>query len=64
MRVTVRLTEAAPVTGGLALELLSVEGEAFPKGPSSRRGKPPKRKAARAKHKAAKTKRKVTRRRK
>jgi ribonuclease R len=31
-RVTVRLTEAAPVTGGLLLELVEVEGKDLPKG--------------------------------
>ena len=61
-RVTVRLTEAAPVTGGLALELLSVEGDAMPRGPV-RRGRPARRKAVRAKRKSDKVKRKVARRR-
>jgi len=64
MRVTVRLAEAAPVTGGLALELLAVEDETFAKGPAAVRGKPPRRKQARARRKTDKTKRKVTRRRK
>ncbi|WP_371060790.1 ribonuclease R [Rhodosalinus sp. 5P4] len=59
-RVTVRLTEAAPVTGGLALELVELEDRKMPR-PSAPRGKPPKRKAQRAQHKDAKTKRKVTR---
>ena len=74
-RVTVRLAEAVPITGGLVLELLEVEGTAMPQGGrSSRRGKPGKgrgpvkRKAAAAKKKAgkveAKAKRKVTRKRK
>ncbi len=71
-RVTVRLSEAAPVTGGLALELVSIEGEDLPRGPARGRGKParhkpsgrgqaPKRKQAKAKHKADKDKRKVRR---
>ena len=32
--VTVRLTEAEPVTGGLMLEMLELRGKAMPKGPS------------------------------
>ncbi|KAG1715243.1 Ribonuclease R 1 [Nymphon striatum] len=38
-RVKARLTEAAPVTGGLALELLELEGKALPRGsgPQTRR---------------------------
>jgi ribonuclease R len=64
-RVTVRLTEAAPVTGGLALELLTHDGKQLPRGSSGRgRGKPVKRKLARAKKKASKTARKVKRSRK
>ncbi len=67
-RVTARLTEAAPVTGGIALELISLDGELVKRagrggGKGRGRGGPTRRKAAKAKHKAAKTKRKVTRRR-
>ena len=65
-RVVVRLAEAAPVTGGLALELITHEGKSLPQGSGSgrgRRGKPAKRKLARAKKKSAKSARKVTRRR-
>jgi ribonuclease R len=62
-RVTVKLTEAAPVTGGIALELVTVEGKAMASGPARGRGKAPKRKLGAAKHKAAKTKRKVARKR-
>ena len=62
-RVTVRLVEAAPVTGGLRLELLSLEGKPLPRGPARGRGAPARRKAAVAKKKAAKTQRKVTRKR-
>ncbi|MEM9581051.1 MAG: ribonuclease R, partial [Pseudomonadota bacterium] len=64
MRATVRLAEAAPVTGGVILELITLDGKALPKGRSggSRRGGP-RRKAAKSKHKAAKVKRKVSRRR-
>ncbi|MDH2326739.1 ribonuclease R [Cereibacter sp. SYSU M97828] len=40
-RVLVRLTEAVPVTGGLMLELLEIEGGKMPRGPQKgRRGKP------------------------
>ena len=61
MRVTVRLAEAVPVTGGLMLELLEVEGTGMPS--PVRRGKGARfaRKPAREKRKAAKVKRKVTR---
>ncbi|MDX1822827.1 MAG: ribonuclease R [Paracoccaceae bacterium] len=62
-RVRVKLTEAAPVTGGIALELTSIEGREMPKGPPGSRGKPPKRALGRAKHKASKLKRKADRRR-
>ncbi|SFA89428.1 RNAse R [Poseidonocella pacifica] len=74
-RVTVRLMEAAPVTGGLAFELLTVEGDDMPSGGASARGRgrrsgppakragTPKRRLARAKKKDAKIKRKVARKR-
>lgn len=62
-RVTVRLTEAAPVTGGIALELLTLDGKPLPTGGQRGRGKPAKGKATKAKRKADKTKRKVSRRR-
>lgn len=66
-RVLVRLTEAAPVTGGIALELLELDGAAMPSGGggsrrSSRRSSP-KRKVVKAKKKSDKTKRKVSRKR-
>ena len=68
-RVTVRLSEAVPVTGGIALELLTLEGDALPKGDQGvRRGRGgpagrtnPKRKGVKAKRKADKVKRKVKR---
>jgi ribonuclease R len=60
-RVTVRLTEAAPVTGGIALELLSIDDKSIPQGPKRGRGKPVRRKESQARKKAAKTKRKVNR---
>jgi len=64
-RVTVRLSEATPVSGGIALDLVSLEGETLPKGRGGRGrpGQPPQRKAAQAKRKAAKAKRKVARKR-
>jgi len=64
-RVTVRLAEAVPVTGGLMLELLAVEGTDMPSPVRrGRRGRGPgPRKPATARKKAEKTKRKVTRRR-
>ena len=48
-RVTVRIAEAVPVTGGLVLDLLEVEGEAVRQGPSRKKGPPPRRKAGKAK---------------
>ena len=62
-RVTVRLVEAAPVTGGIGLELLTLRDKALPKGPVRGRGKPPKRKLVKAKLKSDKAKRKVARQR-
>jgi ribonuclease R len=71
-QVTVKLIEAAPVTGGIALELLTLQDAELPsgsgKGRMGRGSRPkgkggPKRKAAKAKKKDAKTNRKVTRRR-
>ena len=69
-----KLVEAAPVTGGIAFELLELDDEEyesrqggrFSRGKGRGRGKPgpnPRRKAAKAKTKDAKTKRKVTRKR-
>jgi ribonuclease R len=46
-RVTVRLAEAVPVTGGLRLELLEIEERPLPAGRSAR-GKPPRRGPPRA----------------
>ncbi|TDE37110.1 ribonuclease R [Antarcticimicrobium sediminis] len=63
-RVTVRLVEAAPVTGGLELELLTLEDKALPRGTrggGAGRSAPPRRKSVRAKKKADKTKRKLRR---
>ncbi|MDK3017721.1 ribonuclease R [Pseudodonghicola flavimaris] len=62
-QVTVRLTEATAVTGGLQLELLSLGDKPLPRGPSpaSRRGAP-KRKLSRSKKKSDKLNRKLRRR--
>ncbi|WP_299501299.1 ribonuclease R [uncultured Roseobacter sp.] len=60
-RVTVRLAEAAPVTGGIALELLALDGDAIPQGRRSPAGRTPRRRGVKAKRKADKTKRKVKR---
>jgi ribonuclease R len=62
-RVTVKLSEVVPVTGGIVAELLAIEDDALPKGPKRSRGKPPRRKAGAAKKSAQKA-RKVRRRRK
>ena len=63
-RVTVRLAEAVPVTGGLMLELLELDGKALPRGGGGGSGRGPRRsKAVRAKRKGDKTKRKVIRKR-
>ena len=62
-RATVRLTEAVPVTGGVALELLALDGKSLPKGRSSPAGRSPRRKPTKAKRRSDKTKRKVSRKR-
>jgi ribonuclease R len=66
-RVLVRLAEAVPVTGGLSLDLLELEGAKLPSGRGrggNRRGKGPvRRKENKAKAKTAKAKRKVVRKR-
>ncbi|WP_386679270.1 ribonuclease R [Loktanella sp. R86503] len=63
-RARVRLVEAAPVTGGLIVELLELDGRSQPKGPPAGRGKPPRFKQGSAKKKNVKTARKVSRVRK
>jgi ribonuclease R len=64
-KVKVTLAEATPVTGGLIVELLEIEGKALPRGGrGGRRGAPVRRRAGSAKKKAAKTKLKVKRTRK
>jgi ribonuclease R len=64
-RVTVRLTEAIPVTGGLVLELLSIDDKPLPAGRAARKGGrfQPRRPGAAA-ARDAKVKRKVIRKRK
>ena len=62
LRATVRLAEATPVTGGLILELLDIEGASVSRGASRGSGRPTKRKMRAAKKKGTKQ-RKVTRRR-
>ena len=62
-RVVVRLTEAVPVTGGLMLELLELNGAVLPRGPSKARRGSPKRQLVRSKKKTSKMKRKIARKR-
>ncbi len=62
-RVTVRLAEAVPVTGGLVLELLSVDDQDLPRGAQPARGRGMGRKPGAHKAKTDKIKRKVERRR-
>jgi ribonuclease R len=61
-RVTVRLAEATPVTGGIMLELLTIEGGTMPKG-QQRRGRFNPRKPGQAAARAAKGARKIVRKR-
>lgn len=72
-KVTVRLTEAAPISGGLIADLVKLDEQIMPRGPSNGRGKgrgpgrgtgkgkPPRRKVGAARAKADKVKRKVSR---
>lgn len=63
-RVTVRLVEAVPVTGGLMLELLEIEGKAPPSARHNKRGgRYEPRKPGKAAARDAKLKRKVVRKR-
>ena len=63
-RVVVRLTEAVPVTGGLMLELLEIDGKSQPRGRrGGGKGKTTRRKYGSTKKKRDKIKRKVERRR-
>ncbi|MCA0042033.1 ribonuclease R [Celeribacter litoreus] len=63
-KVVVRVAEAVPVTGGLELELLSIDGASLPRGPRRSKSKPVSRKYNKSKAKTAKIKKKVQRRRK
>jgi ribonuclease R len=63
-KVTVRLAEAIPVTGGLVLELLDIEGKQLPPGGRAKAGRYSPRKPAKAAARDAKIARKVLRRRK
>ena len=60
-RVKVRLAEAVPVTGGIALDLLEIDARQVKPGRRSPAGQSPRRKATKAKRKGSKVKRKVTR---
>jgi len=60
-RVTVRLAEAVPVTGGIALELLEIEDQKVQQSGRGPSGRNPRRKGSNAKRKKDKIKRKVTR---
>jgi ribonuclease R len=63
-RVTVKLSEVSPVTGGILLELLTLEDHALPRPRrSGKRGAAPRRKLGQEKARAAKD-RQVSRRRK
>jgi ribonuclease R len=63
-RVTVRLAEAIPMTGGLVLDLLMLEGATLPTGRGARAGRYQPRKPGAAHAKAGKIKRKLVRKRK
>jgi len=62
-RATVRLAEAVPVTGGIALDLLALDGKSLPRGRSSPAGRSPRRKPAKSKRRGDKIKRKFSRKR-
>lgn len=62
-RVTVRLAEASPVTGGLVLDLLTLEDRTLPNGRPGRPGRYQPRKPGAAAAKADKLKRKIVRKR-
>jgi len=62
MPVSVRLSEAVPITGGLMLELIEADGKPLPRGGNRKRGgKGGFRKVNKSRHKAAKVKKKVRR---
>ncbi len=60
-RVTVKLSEVTPVSGGLVAELVTLDDHALPRAGTARGGKAPRRKLGQAKAKAAAEKRKVRR---
>ncbi len=60
-RVKVRLAEVVPLTGGITLELLEIEGTKLKQGSRSPAGRSPRRKGSNAKRKKDKIKRKVSR---
>ncbi|MEM6564802.1 MAG: ribonuclease R [Pseudomonadota bacterium] len=60
-RATVRLAEAVPVTGGIALELLALDGTNLSRGRTSPAGRAPRRRDVKTKRRASKVKRKVRR---
>jgi ribonuclease R len=62
-RVTVRLAEAIPMTGGLLLDLLTLDGGTLPTGRGEKPGRYQPRKPGKAAAKAEKIKRKVIRKR-
>ncbi len=62
-RVRVKLAEAEPVTGGIALELLEVEGEAPRRSTGQRRKGAPRRAAGRARVARSKGRKKLSRKR-
>ncbi|GAA5080522.1 ribonuclease R [Roseibacterium beibuensis] len=63
-RVTVKLAEAVPVTGGLTLDLVELDGRSLPRRPQrGKRGAPPRRKAGKAAKKKVKLRKKTARQR-
>jgi ribonuclease R len=62
LRVTVRLAEATPMTGGIVLDLLNIDGATLPTG-RARPGRPQPRKPGKFAAKDAATKRKILRKR-
>lgn len=62
-KVVVRIAEAVPVTGGLELELLSIDGALMPRGPRRAKGRVVSRKYNKGKAHKEKIRKKVQRRR-
>lgn len=62
-RVLVRLDEATPITGGLTLELLEVEGKPLPRPSSGRRPSSSRRALSKSRKRGSKLKKKASRRR-